>query len=173
MEGFSCAAFNRSHSRGMFREYIRGSLTLLLAAGAVAISHGAEPDKAPLPSFYGQATVAPAKTSIYIGNVKLTMPPFVRSGIAYASTYEAKVFPFFFYNESGRISINITDEDLLKLAAGERVYFDGEAFDTNEEPRKIEGHADPDDERSGKIKVRVWVSKNIELIFNTTYAFDG
>ena len=132
-----------------------------------------EPAEAPLSDRYQRAIVATAKTSIYVGNVKLTMPTFQRQGDTYFSTYEAKVFPFFFYNESGRIGITITDDDLRRLAAGERVTFTGEAFDTKEEPRRIEGHADPSDAKSGKIKVRVWVSKNIELIFNTTYRFDG
>ena len=33
------------------------------------------------------------------------------------------------------------------------------------------GIATPADARSGKIKVRVFVSKRIELIFNTSYRF--
>ncbi|MBT5900651.1 MAG: hypothetical protein HOH58_00915 [Opitutaceae bacterium] len=132
-----------------------------------------EVEAGPLPAFYQRATVATAKTSIYIGNVKLTTEPFIRNGEVYSTRYVAKVFPLFFMSESGRISITITDDDLRRLAAGERVQFNGEGFDTSEEPRRIEGHADPADERSGKIKVRVWVSKNIELIFNTTYRFDG
>lgn len=138
---------------------------LLTALGAATAS-------SELPAYYDRAIVAPARTSIYIGNVKLTMPPFVRDGEVYRSTYEAKVFPLFFYNESGRISIALSPDDLQRLAAGERVHFTGEAFDTKGELRRVEGHADPADARSGKIKVRVWVSKNIELIFNTTYRFD-
>ncbi|GAB5558702.1 MAG: hypothetical protein SynsKO_03490 [Synoicihabitans sp.] len=151
----------------------------LILAGGVVDGFGAEQNPTeesvapPLPAFYQRATVATAKTSIYIGNVKLTTEPFTRAGDVYSSRYNAKVFPLFFMSESGRISITITDGDLRKLAAGERVYFNGEGFDTSDEPRRIEGHADPADERSGKIKVRVWVSKNIELIFNTTYRFDG
>tara|TARA_B110000467_G_scaffold123490_1_gene115346 strand:+ start:367 stop:846 length:480 start_codon:yes stop_codon:yes gene_type:complete len=150
-----------------------GGILAALAVSGLAAQEDTSPIDDALASFYERATVAPAKTSIYIGNVKLTMKPFTRNGDVYSSTYDAKVFPFFFYSEAGRISITITDEDLRSLAAGERVYFNGEGFDTSEEPRKIEGHADPADERSGKIKVRVWVSKNIELIFNTIYRFDG
>lgn len=153
--------------------FLRGVIFLsLLISGAAAAGETANEDAPPVPLF-DRVTVAPAKTSIYIGNVKLTMPPFVREEEVYASTYEAKVFPFFFYNEKGTISINISDDDLQRLTAGERVHFAGEARDSSGEPRRIEGHADPADERSGKIKVRVWVSKNIELIFNTTYRFDG
>lgn len=148
-------------------------LLFLTLVGSAAATPETESEVEPLADFYQRATVETAKTSIYIGNVKLAMPPFDRVEDRYESTYEAKVFPFFFYNESGTISITFSDDDLRKLALGERVYFKGEAFDTKGEPRRVEGHADPADERSGKIKVRVWVSKNIELIFNTTYRFDG
>lgn len=153
-------------------------LPRILACGLLlVISSSAQdepaPDTPPLPDRYDRANVATAKTSIYIGNVKLEMPVFEREGAVYSSTYEAKVFPFFFYNEAGRISITIPDEDLRRLAAGERIYFEGEAFSDKDEPRRVEGHADPADAESGKIKVRVWVSKNIELIFNTTYRFEG
>ncbi len=127
----------------------------------------------PLPDYYREATVDTARTSIYIGAVTLRMPPFEREGAIYSSTYSAKVFPFFFYNEAGTLSITLSDEELRQLAAGERVYFKGEAFNKEGEPRRVEGQADPADARSGKIKVRVWVSKNIELIFNTTYRFTG
>jgi hypothetical protein len=122
---------------------------------------------------HSEATVETAKTSIYIGNVTLTMPPFRRSGDAYESTYKARVFPYFFYNESGRIAITLTNEELRRIENGETVEFKGEAADTTGEPRRIEGRVVPDDPTSGKIKVRVWVSPRIELIFNTTYRFTG
>jgi len=148
------------------------ALLFLTARGLAAHVEEPPPEVPPLASFYASVTVETAKTSIYIGNVKLAMPPFTRVADRYESTYEAKVFPFFFYNESGTISITIADDDLRRLEAGERVFFTGEAFDQSGELRRVEGHADPTDQRTGKIKVRVWVSKNIELIFNTTYAFD-
>jgi hypothetical protein len=119
------------------------------------------------------ATVDTAKTSIYIGNVTLTMPPFKRTGEVYQSTYQAKVFPYFFYNERGTIAITLSDDELRRLSNGETVYFNGEAEDTAGDPRRIEGRVVPDDALSGKIKVRVWVSPKIELIFNTTYRFTG
>lgn len=121
----------------------------------------------------GYATVAiePAKTSIYIGNVTMTMPTFRRVADRYESSYVAKVFPYFFYNERGTLGIEFTDEQLAKLAGGERVEFKGQAKSDAGEDRRIEGHATPADATGGKIKVRVFVSKKIELIFNTTYRF--
>jgi len=119
------------------------------------------------------ATVAiePAKTSIYIGNVTMTMPVFHRSGARYESSYVAKVFPYFFYNEKGSLGIEFTDEQLARLERGERVEFTGQARSDSGGERRIEGHATPADAAGGKIKVRVFVSRKIELIFNTTYRF--
>ena len=115
--------------------------------------------------------IEPAKTSIYIGSITMTMPPFQRVQDRYESTYAAKVFPYFFYNEHGQLSITFTDDQLEKLGRGERVEFSGSGRSSDGEDRRIEGFATPTDANSGKIKVRVFVSKKIELIFNTTYRF--
>ena len=122
---------------------------------------------------YDSAEVATARTSIYIGAVTLKSSAFIRQGARYTATYQAKVFPFFFYNESGEIWIELPDDDLRRLAEGERVEFSGEAHDRSGELRRVTGHAEPVNPESGEIKVRVWVSKKIQLIFNTTYRFTG
>ena len=128
------------------------------------------PPPPPLDPAYAQVTVDKASTSIYIGKVT---PEFARHGATYSTTYAAKVFPFFFQNEKGSLEINLTDDQLAQLAAGQRVYFTGDATNTDGEPRKVEGHADPTDALSGHIKVRVFVTETIQLIFNTTYRFSG
>ncbi len=120
---------------------------------------------------FASVAIEPAKTSIYIGNVTMTMPTFRRAGARYESSYVAKVFPYFFYNERGSLGIEFSDEQLARLEKGERVEFKGEARNDAGEDRRVEGHATPSDAVSGKIKVRVFVSKKIELIFNTTYRF--
>src|SRR5258707_8746018 len=75
------------------------------------------------PGPYETVTVEPAKTSIYLGSVSLVMPPFARAGGTYATTYTAKVFPLFFYNEKGQLWIDFSDADLQLLARGETVNF--------------------------------------------------
>jgi hypothetical protein len=124
----------------------------------------------PLSEFH-RIEIAPTKTSIYIGSVTMTMPTFVRAGSSYSSTYYAKVFPYFFSSERGTLSIDATDEMVRKLERGEVVAFSGHGLCSDGSPRKIEGRAVPTDALSGKIKVRVFVSKRIQLIFNTTYRF--
>ena len=137
------------------------ALTLALAARA---------SEAPL-SAYERVTIAPTKTSIYIGTVSMTMPAFVRKNGAYESTYTAKVFPYFFSSEKGTLTIALSDENLRRLEKGEAVEFSGHAVNTDGEERRVEGRATPADAAGGKIKVRVFVSKRVELIFNTSYRF--
>lgn len=115
--------------------------------------------------------VAPTKTSIYVGTVSMTMPRFQRIGTHYETTYAAKVFPYFFSSEKGQLQVEISDEQLQRLARGEPIEFSGLAVRTDGAERRVEGKATPADPVSGKLKVRVYVSKRIELIFNTTYRF--
>ena len=135
-----------------------------LAVGA-SFSRAAETDLAR----YGTAEIAPARTSIYIGSVSMTFPVFIRKGGTYWSTYSARVFPYFFYNEHGHLSIDVSDDQLRQLARGETIEFKGRGLSSVSEERPIEGKVTPTDATSGKIKVRVYVSKHIQLIFNTTY----
>lgn len=141
----------------------------LLALIALAPLRCAEP--AAVPDFR-RVEVKPTWTSIYIGTVSLQMPPFTRTAAGdFESTYSARVLPYFFYNETGRIGIRVSDAALRQLARGETIEFSGRAVNHAGEDRPVEGRATPADAASGKIKVRVRVSPRIELIFNTTYRF--
>jgi hypothetical protein len=145
---------------------------LIALAGALALVAPARAAAA-LPGRYDQVEIAPTKTSIYIGSVSMTMPAFTRRPGGYASTYVARVFPYFFYNERGRLEIDVSDDQLRQLARGETIHFQGRGVNEDGEERHIEGRAVPKDATSGAIKVRVFVTKKIQLIFNTTYRFSG
>jgi hypothetical protein len=140
---------------------------LLLAFGGALFAAEPSGDR------FARVTVAPTKTSIYVGTVSMAMPPFLRNGDRFESTYSAKVFPYFFYNESGSLRIEFTDPMLQALARGEPVEFKGRALRHDGAERGVEGKATPESPTSGKIKVRVAYSKRVELIFNTTYQFSG
>lgn len=143
----------------------------LIALRSAAADPSSAPGTPPASPPTAAVTVENTRTSIYIGTVSLSMPSFRRSGVSYSSTYVTKVFPYFFYNESGSLQIDIPDADLARLAAGETITFTGNAQSTKGEPRRIEGRAVPHSPTEGKIKVRVFVTPKIELIFNTTYRF--
>jgi hypothetical protein len=111
--------------------------------------------------------------SIYIATVTMTMPPFVRKNVVYSSTYSAKVFPYFLFNEKGRIWITVPDEVLRRAATGQSVDFTGRALSDSGDERRVEGHATPTGPWGGKIRVRVFVTRRISLNYDTTYELKG
>lgn len=152
---------------------LRGCRLLWLFWCGLALAGVIRAAELPL-SRYERVDVAPARTNIYVGSVTLTMPTFARAAGVYETTYTAKVFPYIFYNEKGRLTVEMSDEMLRKLERGEPVEFKGEAVREDGAKRRVEGKATPADDTngaSGKIKVRVFYSKKVELIFNTTYRF--
>ncbi len=131
-----------------------------------------------LPAFsagdYDTVLVPKIKTSVYIGSVTLTMTPLKRGpDEIYAAGYKAAVVPFFMFNESGGFRITFTNEQLARLERGERVEFSGDGQNKSGSPRPITGHvtADAPGAKTGKIKVRVFVTKKIALVFDSTYEF--
>lgn len=117
---------------------------------------------------FTRATVPAMKTSIYVGSVTLSTGTFERRGDQWLTTYNAKVFPWFPWSEHGGITITVTDADLARLAKGETVEFTGDAQNHKKKPRKVTGRAQPANDHSGKIKVRIHVD-DVELIFNGSY----
>jgi hypothetical protein len=142
---------------------------VLLALTLSAPLCGADDPLAP----YSVVAIKPATTSIIIATVSMTMPPFVRKKFVYSSTYYAKVFPYFFYNERGRIWIIVSDDDLRRVAKGQTVDVTGHALSDSGEERKVNGRATPTGPTSGKIKVRVFVTRRIALVYDTTYELLG
>jgi hypothetical protein len=124
---------------------------------------------------YAEVTVAPTDTSAYLARISMTMLPFNRQDGVYTADYTAKVFPFFFFNEQGTLSIEISDGQLQQLERGEAVDFTGHASNRHGAGRRVTGRvvSDAVGGDHGKIKVRVWVSRNIQLVFNTVYRFTG
>jgi len=148
----------------------RSRLCLLLVMGAVSALLRADTTR--LVGDWDSVRIAPMKTSIYVGSVSLTTGEFRREGDRFTATYEAKVRPWFFWGETGHITINLSPADLERLNRGERVEFTGEATNHKNKPRHVSGRADRTDAANGKIKVRVGVD-DTELIFNGTYRFNN
>lgn len=141
----------------------RLKLCLGLALGAVASLRA---DLPLLPS--PRVLVAPMKTSIYIGSVTLSTTDFLQQDESFVASYEAKVWPWFFWSETGKITIKLPVTELTRLALGQPVEFTGEAANDKRKPRTVTGRAQPATGTGGKIKVRV-MADGIELIFNGTY----
>ncbi|MDD3179211.1 MAG: hypothetical protein PHQ04_02540 [Opitutaceae bacterium] len=148
----------------------RRVILLLPALCALAAALRAE---GPIDPRWQRVTVEPMKTSIYLGSVRLTTGVFEHNGGNLTTTYAAEVFPFFFFDEVGRITVTMPEDELRRVTRGEVRPFTGEAVNSQGGKRHVEGRAEPIDATHGKIKVRVFVSKHIELIFNGTYRFTG
>ena len=127
---------------------------------------------APAAADWDRVAIAPMKTSIYVGSVTLTTGMFERQGTTLATTYAAKVFPWFFWGETGRITIQLTEAVLAQLARGETTEFTGDALNHKGKLRRVTGRAQPTDASAGKIKVRIQVD-DVELIFNGHYQFSA
>ena len=113
--------------------------------------------------------VAPSKASIIIGTVSLRMAPFVWKGGGYVSTYSARVFPYFLFNEHGMIVIGATDDQFRRLGRGETISDAGRAVNSDGAQRRIECRITPADKAHGSIRVRVIIAPGFGLTFNTTY----
>lgn len=122
---------------------------------------------------YDRVAIKPMTSSIYIATVTMTMPPFSRRGAIFSSTYYAKVFPYFFWSESGRIWIDVPEDKLLLLEQGKPLDFAGRGMSESGDERRIEGRAIPTGPSVGRITVRVYVTKRIHLTFDTTYELQG
>ena len=144
--------------------------TWLLLLCCLGLALRAPAQTAPLTASWDRVALAPTKTSIYFGSVTLTTADFARAGSTLTSTYAAKVFPWIFWSESGRITINFSDADLARMSRGETAEFTGEAVNQKNKRRQVTGRAQPADASSGKIKVRI-AADGIELIFNSTYRY--
>lgn len=145
----------------------RSGLAFLLLAALAAGPRAAR--ALPVPT--DTVTIAPSRSSIYIGFVTLSLGTLAHKQGAYVSSYAAKVFPYFFWNEQGTLTIPIPEEVLGRIRAGQPGDFEGSALCDDGEPRKITGHAVPNGPDGGSLKVRVFVTKRIVLTFNTTYRF--
>ncbi len=144
-------------------------LCLLLTLTAVAAGRA---DTTQIIGEWDSVTMAPVKTSIYVGSVNLITSDFRRDGDTFTATYEAKVWPWFFWNETGSITITLPFADVQKLSRGERVEFTGQALNHKNKPRHVTGRAERTSPANGNIKVRIGVD-DTELIFNTTYRFNN
>jgi hypothetical protein len=133
-----------------------------LLAGAFRVGAADEPA---LPA---QFDLPVMKTSIYVGSVTLSTGAFTLSEDAYSATYEANVFPWTFWGESGTVTLAVNPGDYARLLAGETIEITGEARNAKGKTREVSARAQPADATSGKIKVRISAG-GTKLIFNGTY----
>jgi hypothetical protein len=118
----------------------------------------------------GRVAVEPMQTSIYVASVSLVPGVFIRQGDQYTATYEVKVWPWFFWGETGSVIIRITPAQLAQVMRGEKIEFAGDGVSQKNRPRVITGRLTPDGAAAGKIKIRI-TADGYTLVFNGAYRF--
>ena len=119
----------------------------------------------------GMLFIAPCSTSVSGGKASLKIGTLCREAQAFTGDYQFKVSPYFFKNEKGKLSIDVADDTLSKLASGMSVDFTGQATTSGSgEIRRIDGKATPSGNARGTVKL--WfIAGNKELVFTTSYHF--
>jgi len=145
------------------------NLRLLLSIGLGAACC-AQTDEVPSERIE-RVAVAPAKTSLVLGSVTLTMSDFVHREDVFESRYSADVFPFSLFDEAGMLKVPVSADALQALVTDGTLDFEGSAVRSDGKVRRLAGRAVSADAESGRLKVRITVVAGIELVFNTTYRF--
>jgi hypothetical protein len=148
---------------------ILGLLALLTLDSASSQDMPSAKKSAPI---IGMLFIAPCSTSVSGGKASLKIGALSRQAQSYIGDYQFKVSPYFFKNEKGKLSIEVADDTLSKLASGMAVDFTGQATTSGSgNVRRIDGKATPDGSARGTVKL--WfMAGNKELVFNTSYHFD-
>jgi hypothetical protein len=120
----------------------------------------------------GKLFIDPCSTSISGGKANLMIGALSCQAQAYTGDYQFKVSPYFFKNEKGKLSIEVADDTLNKLASGMPVDFTGQATTSGSgKTRRIDGKATPAGNARGTVKL--WfIAGNKEMVFTTSYHFD-
>ena len=109
------------------------------------------------------------------GKAQLTMTALRWQAGKYLGNYKLKVFPYAFKNETGTLSIGVSDDSLRKLSEGKPVSFTGIVkTDGTGKTRPVSVKATPaaPSHREGKLLISI-TTKNGALVFAPAYTLTG
>ena len=117
----------------------------------------------------------PSAASLAGGKARLTTSALRIQGGRYIGDYQLKVFPYAFKNETGSLSIGVSDESLRKLAAGLPVSFTGTAVTSGSgKTRPVTVLATPTTRGVTKGKLTISIAtENGALVFAPAYTLTG
>lgn len=122
--------------------------------------------EAPLPA---QFTMSKMKAKILLATrVSLSTSAFRLSGDVYTASYDTKVTPWSFKNESGTVTLEASQSAYERMLRGESFAMKGYAKNKKGEVRQISVQSRPSDASTGNAQVRISFGV-IKLDFNGTY----
>jgi len=112
--------------------------------------------------------------SVDAGEATLTIGPLQRTNGVYSGDYEITVFPYFFKNEQGTLSVVVPDDSLATVIQGKVTAIAGTSTTTTGaragHSRHIDAIVTPADANHGALKL--WfMAGTREMIFNPSYHF--
>ena len=141
-------------------------LAMLLTCGAATLR------PADAPPAVRQLRIDPSTTKVVVGHARLSVDPLTRSGDGLSGTYKVEVSPFPIGNESGKLTVNVSGDDLRRLARGETIQFSGQAVNTQGNSSAVRGTATPaGNSGDGALRVHI-ASQKGKLVFDTSYHLD-
>jgi hypothetical protein len=119
--------------------------------------------------------VDPSSASVAAGRATLTIGALLRTNDLYTGNYKIKVFPYFFKNEKGTLTVFVSDATLAGINAGKVAVITGTATTSGKggRTRHIDVTATPMDINQGKLKLCFITASNRKLIFEPAYHFAG
>ncbi len=155
------------------RHLLHGTTLIGFLISPVAVGQETGPLGPVEPFEYREAVIEPAKAKdVPAMRITLSAGTLKRTESGYTADYRVDVFPFFFFSESGSVHIDVSPESMGRLQSGQVISVSGKAINNHDRSRRLEGRVYPDDLLTGRIRLVVYVGR-IELIFKTTYRFQG
>jgi hypothetical protein len=148
-------------------------ITLLLALIAVGYSPAsAAPDSTNSAAADRILLIEPSSMSVLAGKATLTIGPLERTNGVYIGDYEYAVFPWFQFNEQGKLAILVSDESLAQANQGKVVTITGTATASGKggARRPIVIIATPVDKDHGILNLS-FMAGSRKMIFTPAYHF--
>ncbi|MHA3772301.1 hypothetical protein ACXR0O_12275 [Verrucomicrobiota bacterium sgz303538] len=115
--------------------------------------------------------IQPTSTEVAGGKASLTISMLRRQAATYIGSYDLKVSPWYFKNETGKLIMSVPDESVQKLIQGIAVDFTGSVTTDGEaKARTVNARATPSGKEQGSVTFS-FIGEARKVIFNTKYQF--
>jgi len=159
--------------RASIRHFLQETILIGLLISPVAVGQDLGTATLVEPVEFREAVIEPVNAKdVPAMRITLSTGTLKRTESGYSADYRVDVFPFFFFSESGSVHIDVSPESMGLLQSGQVISFSGKAINNHDHSRRLDGRVYPDDLLTGRIRLVVYVG-SIELIFKTTYRFQG
>jgi hypothetical protein len=119
--------------------------------------------------------IDPSSVPVAAGRATLTIGSLQCTNGIFSGDYKIKVFPYFFKNEKGTMSVFVSDATLAEIDQGKVADITGTATTSGKggRTRHIEATVTPADINHGTLKLSFTTVTNRKMLFEPAYHFAG